>query len=73
MMLTAVILYGLTRFERMNPLPAGFIGSIGFGAYALMLFLGEFLSGNRKDILYDYFGLGLNQIGAVLGLIFAIV
>lgn len=73
MILTSGIIYGLRKFEQKNPLPDGFIGYIGIGSYALMLFIGEFLSGNRKDIFYDYFGLGLNQFGAVLGLIFAII
>jgi hypothetical protein len=38
-----------------------------------MILLGEFLSGTRKDIFYDFLSLSLNQIWAIIGLIFSVL
>jgi membrane-associated HD superfamily phosphohydrolase len=72
-LLNSALLIGLMKFAHKNVLPEGFIGYVGMAGFSLIVFLGEFLSGARKDIFYDYFGLGLNQIGALIGLIFAIL
>lgn len=67
------ILYSIQRISTRKVFPDGFIGYIGIGAFSLMIFLGEFLDGARKDIFYDFFSLSLNQLWALLGLIFAIL
>lgn len=69
---TIGIILSLLRFERKNILPHGFIGYVGMGAYGILLFFWEFLSGGRKDIFYDYFSLGINQIGAIICILIAI-
>ena len=71
--LTVGIIIGITRWAKGKNLPDGFIGYIGIWAYSLMIVIGEFLSGSRKDMFYDYFHLSLTQIGALLGLIFAVL
>ena len=67
------ILFGIRRFSSKKILPDGLIGYISIGAFSLMIFLGEFLDGAREDIFYDFFSLSLNQLWALLGLIFAIL
>lgn len=71
--ITAGILFGIQKFSTKRALPDGFMGYIGIGAFSLMIFLWEFLDGARKDIFYDFFSLSLNQLWALLGLIFAIL
>ena len=74
MVFSLAIIMVLRQFSSHNKsIPNGFIGSIGIGMISLMVLLGEFLSGARKDILYDIFSLSLNQIWALIGLTFAIL
>jgi prolipoprotein diacylglyceryltransferase len=73
-MLTSVgIIFGLRKFSLTKRVPDGFMGYIGIGIFSLILFFGEYLSGSRKDIFYDYFSLGLNQIWALIGIIFVVI
>ena len=72
-LLTSAILIGLYRFWKVRILPDGYIGIMGIGFFSCMIFLWEFMSGARRDMFYDYFSLGLNQIWALFGLIFAIL
>lgn len=71
--LISAILMGLWKFTRKKTLPDGLIGFIGIGAFCIVIFLGEFLSGSRKDIFYDFFALSLNQAWALIWLIFVIL
>ncbi len=73
LIVTTGILFGIQKFFSKRIFPDGFIGYIGIGAFSLMIFLWEFLDGARKDIFYDFFSLSLNQLWALLGLIFAIL
>ncbi len=67
------ILFWGQKFSYKKILPDGFMGYLYIGAFSLMMFLGEFLDGARKDIFYDFFSISLNQIWALLGLIFAVL
>ena len=67
------ILFGLKKLSQKIHLPDGYIGYLGLGLFSGMVFLGEFLSGTRKDIFYDIFYLGLTQIGWLLGVIIALL
>jgi Prolipoprotein diacylglyceryl transferase len=73
MLAVAGILFFLTRLSQMTRLPAGYTGSFGAGLFGAMLFLFEFASGTRKDIFYDYFALGMSQIGGVILIVMAIL
>ncbi len=68
-----MIIFGIRRYTYKKSFPDGFIGYMSLGIFSISMFFLEFLSGNRKDIFYDYFSLGLNQIGAITGIIIAIV
>ncbi len=62
----------LHKTQRKMELPPGFIGFLGMGLFSGMLFIGEFLSG-KEDIFESKFFLNLNQIGACIGIIVAII
>ena len=68
MILASGVLYFIEKFGKKNHLPDGFIG-LFFG----WLFLGEFLSGSRKDMFYDVFYLNLNQIGSLMLIVISIL
>jgi Prolipoprotein diacylglyceryl transferase len=67
------IIMGMRKISMSRVFPDGLLGYIWIWIFSLMIFLGEFLSGTRKDIFYDFFSLSLNQIWALIGLIFAIL
>ena len=48
----------------------GFIGYMGIGIFSILLFCGEFFSGN-EDIFRLYSGLNLTQISALIGIFIA--
>jgi hypothetical protein len=58
----AGMIIGMKKLAQKKVFPDGFIGYIGVGIFSLMILLGEFLSGTRKDIFYDFLSLSLNQI-----------
>jgi prolipoprotein diacylglyceryltransferase len=80
MCITGIIVF-LRKFQSRHHLPDGFIGFLGIGLFSLLVFFWEFLSGARKDIFYDLvlslsggtIGLSLNQIGALVGIIIALL
>ncbi|MFZ4462104.1 MAG: prolipoprotein diacylglyceryl transferase family protein [Patescibacteria group bacterium] len=49
----------------------GFLGYVGIALFSLMLFIGEFFSGS-DDTLSNLITLNFTQVGALLGLIFAV-
>jgi hypothetical protein len=67
------IIIGMKQLALYKRFPDGFIWYLWIWLFWLMIFLWEFLSGWRKDIFYDYLSLSLNQIGALMWLIFAIL
>lgn len=73
MIVATGILFFIEKFSKKNHLPDGFIGFLGMGLFFSCLFLGEFLSGSRKDMFYDVFYLSLNQIGALILIIISIL
>lgn len=62
-----LIAFFLYRIESKMPLPEGFIGYMGMGIFAVLLFLGEFLNG-ASDLFSSRIYLNITQIIA-LGLI----
>lgn len=73
MFLSIGILIFIEKFSKRHHLPDGFIGFLGMGLFFGGLFLGEFLSGSRKDMFYDVLYLNLNQIGALVLIIVSIL
>jgi hypothetical protein len=75
------IIFGLQKFWKIHTLPDGFLWLIGIGCFSLLVFFGEFLSGDRQDIFYDlvmrmtrwFFWLSLNQIWALIGVTLSIL
>lgn len=65
------ICIGIKKWSQWKTHPDGFIWYLWIASFSFLLLIGEFFSGWRKDIFYDYFGLWLNQIWALCGLIFA--
>lgn len=73
MILALWVLFSIDRLSKKTALPDGFIGFLGIWLFFTGLFLGEFLSGSRKDMFYDVFYLSLNQIGALILIIISIL
>ncbi len=61
-----ILFSGLYIAKEMFKIP-GFIGFMGIALFSLMLFVGEFFSGN-EDILRLYTTLNLTQMSALIGL-----
>ena len=73
MMISAGTLLLVDRLSRRMHFPDGYLGYLGVGVFSGCLFLWEFLSGTRKDMFYDVFSIGLTQIGALIGVMVAIL
>lgn len=68
-----IITFFLSSVSKKISPPDGFIGLLWIWLFGVLIFFWEFLSGSRKDMFYDIFYLNLNQIGATIGIVIAII
>jgi hypothetical protein len=81
MILTIIIIVWLRKFGAKFSLPHGYLWFMGLGSISLLFFFGEFLSGKREEMFFDITlgmtggvaGLSLDQMGALIGIIIAII